>query len=350
MKDVRIGDEKSGFVRVGPGRPVAVMAEVGINHEGDPKRALELVDLAVDAGADLIKFQYIDPPAMVHKGLMPDLFDIYARYTLEFDDYRRIAERCRSKKIPFVCTVFDAGGAARMAEAGVAAFKVASCDMTHLPLLKSLAQWSLPVILSTGLSDFAEVRQSVRTLKRAGCKTPVLLHCTSCYPAPPESLNLSSMRQMQSKLRLPVGLSDHSEGYLAPALAAGMGACMIEKHFTYDPAADGPDHALSLGPEQFADMVSQIRLADKMRGDGRKRPAAVEQAERTVGRRGFYLARDVKAGERVRLDHLVALKPWTPVGPFQLTLLRGKSYTRDISAGDALGADDFSPVENSSED
>jgi sialic acid synthase SpsE len=173
----------------------------------------------------------------------------------------------------------------------------------------------------------------------------VLLHCTSRYPAPPDSLNLSAMRHMQTKLRLPAGFSDHSEGVLAPALAAVMGACMIEKHFTYDPAGDGPDHVLSLGPERFAEMVRGIRLAEQMRGDGRKQPAAIEREERTVGRRGFYLARDVKAGERVRLDDLVALKPWTPAGPFETVRLRGKSYTRDISAGEPLGEKDFTQAE-----
>ncbi len=350
MNEVRIGDEHSGYVRVGDHRPVAVMAEVGINHDGSVERALNLVDLAADAGADLIKFQYIDPPAMVHRGLMPELFEIYGRYTLSPDDYREIVARCHARKIPFVCTVFDADGAARMAELGVAAFKVASCDMTHLPLLKALTSWKLPVILSTGLADIAEVRRSVRTLKRAGCKVPILLHCTSRYPAPPESLNLRAMEHMSNKLRLPVGFSDHSEDILAPSLAAALGAVMVEKHFTHDPAADGPDHALSLGPKQFARMVCQIRLACQMRGDGRKKPAAVEQQERTVGRRGFYLAREVKQGQRVRLDDLSALKPWTELGPFDMAKLRSKVYTRDIAVGEALTPDDIalnaSPAEN----
>lgn len=350
MNEVRIGDERCGIVRVGDGRGVAVMAEIGINHDGSVERALELVDLAAESGADLVKFQYIDPPSMVHRGRMPELFDLYSRYTLELDGYGKIIERCRKRGVPFVCTVFDADGAARMAELGTAAFKVASCDMTHLPLLKSLASWKLPVILSTGLADLAEVRASVRTLKRAGCKTPVLLHCLSRYPAPPDSLNLTAMLHMRRKLRLPVGFSDHSEGILAPALAAGLGAVMVEKHFTYDPAADGPDHALSLGPEQFAAMVRQIRLAGQMRGNGRKVPAAVEKEERTVGRRGFYLARDVRQGERVRLDDLVALKPWTTAGPSELGLLRGKIYSRNLAAGAPLTADDFVTGDSQSKD
>ncbi len=350
MNEVRIGDNNCGFVRVGPRRPVAVMAEVGINHDGSVERALELVDLAADAGADLVKFQYIDPPAMVHRGLMPELFEIYSRYALTLDDFRAIAERCQNRKVPFVCTVFNSEGAARMAELGVAAFKVASCDMTHLPLLKALASWKLPVILSTGLADIAEVRRSVRTLKRAGCKTPVLLHCTSRYPAPPDSLNLGAMSPMSNKLSLPVGFSDHSEGILAPSLAAALGAVMVEKHFTYNPAADGPDHALSIGPEQFAQMVHQIRLAEQMRGDGRKKPAAVERQERTVGRRGFYLAQDVAKGQRVRLDHLSALKPWTSLGPFDMAKLRGKVYERDIAEGEALTPADIAPVDSPAED
>ncbi len=350
MNEVRIGDELSGFVRVGERRPPAVMAEVGINHDGKLERALELVDLAADSGADLIKFQYIDPSAMVHRGLMPELFGLYGRYALSLDDFRAIVERCHQRRMPFVCTVFDSGGAARMAELGVAAFKVASCDMTHLPLLGALASWQLPVILSTGLADIAEVRRSVRTLKRGGCKTPILLHCTSRYPAPAESLNLRAMGHLSKKLRLPTGFSDHSEGILAPALAAALGAVMVEKHFTYDPAADGPDHALSLGPTQFAEMVRQLRLAGQMRGDGRKKPAAVERRERTVGRRGFYLARDVTQGQRVRLDDLSALKPWTALGPFDIARLRGKVYARDIAGGEALTPEDIAPIDAPAED
>ena len=315
MKYVRIGDESCGYVRVGERLPLAVMAEIGLNHNGDPGKALELVDLAVESGADLVKFQYIDPPAMVHRGCMPELFSLYGKYALSLQDMRRVALRCRERKIPFVCTVFDLEGAARMFETGVCAFKVASCDMTHLPLLRGLGAYALPVILSTGLSELAEVSTSVRELKRGGCKTPILLHCISAYPTPPEQTNLT-----------------------APALAAVLGACMVEKHFTDNPKAEGPDHALSLGPQEFRLMVDNIRIAEAMRGDGRKKSAPVEKQERRVGRRGYYLLRDVKKGEKVRTEDLVALKPWTEFGPFETKRLRGAVYSRDLAAGSPLSS------------
>ena len=326
MKEVRIGDERSGWVRVGHGRP---------------ERAVELVDLAACAGADLVKFQYIDPAAMVQRSAMPGLFDLYLKNALPLAAYRTIAERSHTRKVPFVCTVFDLEGAARMVEAGVAAFKVASCDMTHLPLLRGLGQYGLPVILSTGLADLAEVAVSVRELKRGGCRTPVLLHCVSAYPAPPDQVNLMAMHHLRSRFNLPVGYSDHTEGTLAPALAVALGACAVEKHFTYDPAAPGPDHALSLGPSDFRRMVENIRLAQAMRGSGRKVPAEIEKKERQVGRRGFYLKRAVNKGEKVRLEDLAALKPWTEIGPFDVRRLRGAVYSRDLAEGSPLGRDDI---------
>ena len=341
MKQVRIGDERCGYVRVGDRLPLAVMAEIGLNHDGDLRRAVELAGLAKSSGADLVKFQYIDPPAMVRRESMPDLFSLYGKYVLSPSQLAQVVERCRSLKIPFVCTVFDLEGAARMVEIGVSAFKVASCDMTHLPLLRGLGQFGLPVILSTGLAELAEVAASVRELKRGGCKEPVLLHCVSAYPAPVSQVNLTAMIHLRQKLKLPVGLSDHTQGTLAPALAAVLGACMVEKHFTYDSGAAGPDHALSLGPKEFRRMVDDLRLAEAMRGDGRKKPAPVEKKERRVGRRGFYLLRDVKQGEKVNVSDLAALKPWTEIGPAEVKKLRGTVYATDIKAGSPLTSKDI---------
>ena len=341
MKQVRIGDERCGYVHVGSGLPLAVMAEIGLNHDGDLGRALELVGLAKSSGADLVKFQFIDPPAMVRRESLPELFSLYGKYVFSPSQLAQVVERCRSLKIPFVCTVFDLEGAARMVEIGVSAFKVASCDMTHLPLLGGLGQFGLPVILSTGLADIAEVAASVRELKRGGCRELILLHCVSAYPAPADQLNLTAMNHLRRKLKLPVGLSDHTPGTLAPALAAVLGACMVEKHFTFDSAAPGPDHALSLGPQAFRSMVNDLRLAEAMRGDGRKKPAPVEKKERRVGRRGYYLLREVKQGEKVNLSDLAALKPWTEIGPAEVKKLRGAVYAVDLEADSPLNAKDI---------
>ena len=343
MKEIRIGGEKTGYVRVGGKNRCAVMAEVGINHDGSPERAVELVALAAASGADLVKFQYLDPDAMVHRESLPAVHEIYSRYTLSLADMERVSKACGEHHIPFVCTVFDNDGAARMVETGVSAFKVASCDMTHHPLLEHLGGYGLPVILSTGLADLEEVRAAVRALKRGGCHDPILLHCVSAYPAPPESINLSVIHTLERRFRLPTGYSDHTEGILAPALAAAFGAAMIEKHFTRDSNAEGPDHKLSLGPETFRSMVAEIRLAEQMRGSGRKVPAKVEQAERCVGRRGYYLLRDVRSGERVDTADLKALKPWTEVGPQMARDLRKMVFTRDMKAGEALNSADIRP-------
>lgn len=336
MKELRIGSEHCGYVRIGRDQPCAVMAEVGINHDGSVERALELVALAADSGADLVKFQYIDPAAMVHRSKMPGLYELYGRYVLGPAEMARVARACEARRAPLVVTVFDLAGAARMVEAGAQAFKVASCDLTHLPLLEGLGQFGLPVILSTGLAELEEVTLALRALRRGGVKDPVLLHCVSAYPAPMDQLNLTAIQTLSRKFRRPAGFSDHSPGTLAPALAVALGAMLIEKHFSHDPAADGPDHALSLGPDSFREMVTAIRLAESARGDGRKVPAPVERKEREVGRRGFYTTREVQAGERVRLDELAALKPWTPINPMHARQLRQARYTRDLPAGAPL--------------
>ncbi len=346
MKQVRIGNEHTGYVRVGGDNPCAVMAEVGINHDGSVERALELVHLAADSGADLIKFQLIDPDAMVQRERLGAVWEIYRRHTLSLEEMARVSRACAERRIPFVCTVFDAEGAARMVELGVNAFKVASCDMTHLPLLASLGQYGLPVLLSTGLADLEEVALALRALRHGGCREIILLHCVSSYPAPPDSVNLQAMHTLQRRFRRPCGFSDHTAGTLAPALAVALGASIIEKHFTYDSAAPGPDHALSLGPEAFRLMVQDIRLAEKMRGHGRKVPAEVERGERKVGRRGYYLLRAVRSGEKVDPKDLAALKPWTEIGPQQSHALRGLVYARDMAAGEGLNRADVQPASN----
>lgn len=319
-----------------PGQSSLVMAEIGINHDGSLEKALELVELAADSGADLVKFQYLEPDRMVHRERLSGVHDIYRRYALDKDQMCKIADACNGRGTPFVCTVFSEEGALAMKEAGTAAFKIASCDMTYHPLLKSAAKLGLPVILSTGLADTEEVRASVRVLKKAGCNQIVLLHCVSAYPAPDESLNLAAIRTMIEEFKLPVGFSDHSGGTLAPALAVALGAVMIEKHFTYDPAADGPDHVLSLGPGDFTVMVADIRRTEKMRGSGRKIPADTEKTERTVGRRGYYLKKDVAAGDKIKPSDLEALKPWCEIGPDKVKKIRGARYAIDLKAGAPL--------------
>ncbi|MEA2062090.1 MAG: N-acetylneuraminate synthase family protein [Gemmatimonadota bacterium] len=341
MKPVRIGSERSGFVRIGPGEKCAVMAEVGINHDGSLERALKIIGLAAGAGADLVKFQYLDPDAMVNRKELPEVYEIYRKYSLGPEEMDSISRACREAGTPFVCTVFDLEGAARMFEIGVSAFKVASCDMTHLQLIRGLGQFGLPVILSTGLADIAEVAASVRAAKRGGCRTPILLHCVSAYPAPEDQLNLRVIETMQRRFRLPLGFSDHTAGTLAASIAAGLGAALVEKHFTYDPKAAGPDHSISLGPEDFRTMVHDIRRAEVMRGHGRKVPALVEREERRVGRRGYYLLRNVKKGEKVSTCDLAALKPWTEIGPQQMNSLRGARYARDLVAGAGLNLQDI---------
>ena len=291
--------------RVGRGSAVFVIAEAGVNHNGELHRALLLVDAAANAGADAVKFQTFRAEEVVSASAPKAQYQIGAtgaeesqlqmikRLELSENDHRAILVHCKMRGIQFLSTPFDFASADLLETLGVPAYKVGSGDITNWLFLEHIATKKKPVIISTGMSNLSEVEQAVSVLRAAGCSEIVILHCTSSYPAPAESVNLRAMQAMYEAFHTPVGFSDHTRGMEAALAAVALGACVIEKHFTLDRSLPGPDHKASLEPQELAAMVRSIRIVESTLGDGQKLASSVEQDVKDVARRSIVARRTI---------------------------------------------------------
>ena len=327
---------------VGPGQPVYIVAEAGVNHDGMADRALKLVDAAADAGADAVKFQVFDVDRLVAVGTAKAAYqrkadggsetqdEMLRRLQLDLGVFEAVAERARARHIAFIASPFDEGSVDVLVTLDVPAIKIASPDLVNLPLVAYAARTGLPVVLSTGMADLGETRSALDAAQEAGASEIILLHCVSAYPALPDDANLAAMATLESAFGLPVGFSDHTLGAVVAVAAAARGACLIEKHLTLDKTAPGPDHAASLEPKEFADMVEACRTAASAIGDGVKRPVAAELENITVTRRSVAAACDLPAGSVITRSSLVALRPGTGIPAANLDALVGRTLARDV--------------------
>jgi N,N'-diacetyllegionaminate synthase len=318
-----------------------IIAEAGINHEGKMGTAVKLVREAKKSGADAIKFQTLNPDAMVNKSLLPETYEVYKRYQLSKADHKNLMKICKEEGIIFISTVFEEEGADFLDSIGVKCFKVSSYDLTNIPLLVHIARRKKPIILSTGLSNLLEVERAVEDIEKTGNLDIVLLHCVSSYPAPYESINLNAIATLKKRFHLVTGYSDHTLGSLVPMIAVAKGAKVIEKHFTLDNNLSGPDHKLSLDPADFKTMVDHIRLVEKTFGNGEKVAQDVENKEIFWGRKGYYLKKNIKKGEAITLKKLIALKPAKGVSPLHYKWLIGKKASHSLKASSPLQWEDL---------
>lgn len=323
-------------LEVGEESRTLIIAEAGINHQGKVENAIKLIKAAKKSGADAIKFQALNPDAMVDKRLLPETYEIYKKHRISTKDYKELLKGCMDEGILFISTVFDEEGADFLESMGVKSFKVSSYDLTNIPLLIYLAKKGLPIILSTGLSNMVEVEKAVEAIKNNGNNDIILLHCISYYPTPYEYANLNAIATLKDRFNLIVGYSDHTIGYLVPIIAVAKGAKVIEKHFTLDNNQDGPDHRLSLNPEDFKKMVENIRIEEKTFGSGEKTAQKIENEEIFWGRRGYYVKKEIKKGETITLDKLIALKPAKGISPLHYRWLVGKKASRSLKANHPL--------------
>jgi N,N'-diacetyllegionaminate synthase len=332
--------------------PVFIIAEAGVNHDGSLEKALQLVDVAADAGADAIKFQTFRTEEIT----TPDAAkaDYQSRQTgegsqfdmirtLELDEaaHRQIVDRCAARGIEFMSTPFSTWGIDLLVSLGMRRIKVASGELVNLPLLRDIAGRGLPIILSTGMGTLEEVVRAVGWIRAAWASIGhveqpgdlVVLHCTSDYPAAPETTNLRAIDTLRNALDLPVGYSDHTLGEAIAIAAVARGAVMIEKHFTIDPEAFGPDHSASLSPEQLASMVAAIRAVEKSFGDGVKQPMPNELKTRELVRRSAYAARPIAAGAPITAEDVAFLRPSGGIGPQDVDRLFAARAGRAIERG-----------------
>ena len=350
-----------------------VIAEAGVNHNGSLDLALKLVDVAADAGADVVKFQTFKADQLATAAAAKAEYQVantreegsqlamLRKLELSPADHDAILARCRERSIQFMSTAFDAASLALLVSLDVPAVKIPSGDITSGPLLLQASRLHRPLIVSTGMSTLSDIEQALGVIAfglttdrepeglgdfdaayhsadgRCALERYVtLLHCTTQYPAPPESVNLRAMDTMAAAFGLPVGYSDHTLGIEVSIAAVARGATMIEKHFTLDRTLPGPDHAASLQPAELAQLVSAIRAVQLALGSPVKGPALHEMSNRPVARRSIVAARPIRQGERFTADMLAAKRPGYGRSPMEHWSLLGRAATRDYAIDELI--------------
>jgi N-acetylneuraminate synthase len=341
METFTIGDRQ-----VGPDQPTFVIAEAGSNHNGDLETAKELIDVAVDAGADAVKFQtfrakdmYVEDSGEVEY-LDDDrsIYDIIESMEMPHGWIPELHDYCTERGIYFLSTPFDERSAEVLSKY-VPAWKVASYTSSHHPFLRELADTGKPIIMSTGAHELDEVRESVEVLETAGTAGLALLQCVAAYPTPIEDINVRVVETLAEEFGVPAGLSDHTlDPVTAPAAAVALGASIVEKHFTLDKTMDGPDHQFALEPEELAEMVTAIRDTESALGTGEKSVLDVESELHDKARRAVHAVDDIAAGETLTAENVKVLRPGEQeagLHPKFYDEVVGKTAIRDIqqSAG-----------------
>jgi len=333
---------------------VQIIAEAGVNHNGELDRALALIDAAADAGADIVKFQAFRSRDLVADGAPTAAYqkqntgqatqhEMLERLELSLGQLAGLADHCRARKIEFLCTAFDPTMIAALAEMGMQRIKVASGELNNLPALAHFAATGLPILLSTGMATMDDVRLAVETLRENNAGDITLLHCTSLYPAPMDSVNLNAMVTLRDAFNVAVGYSDHTLGDHVAVAAVALGASVIEKHLTLDRNLPGPDHAASLEPAEFATMCTRLRATALALGDGVKAPSVAELDVARVARKSWHAAADLAAGVIMAADVVCLKRPATGLSaaqsPIGYRLKISRAADQPIRAADIMAAE-----------
>jgi len=339
--------------RIGPGHPVFIIAEAGVNHNGELELAKKMIDEAKEAGADAIKFQTFKAERLVTQDTDKALYqkesaqsnetqyEMLKRLELSENAHRVLFDYASKKDIIFLSTPFDEVSADFLENLGVAAFKVSSTDLTNVPFLIYLAGKRLPILLSTGMSGLQEIADSVNAIKETGNNRIVLFQCTSNYPTKPEDANLKVINTLADNFALNVGFSDHTIGPYAAVLAVALGASVIEKHFTLNKNLSGPDHKMSAEPAEFNEMVRMIRLSEKLLGSEEKFISAKEKKVAAVARKSLVAKKAIKAGTKITAEMISVKRPGTGIKPANLYDIIGKIAAQDIEANQVLSNNDI---------
>ena len=343
IKKIRIGDRL-----VGQGEPCFIIAEAGVNHNGDVNLAKKLIDVARKAGADAVKFQTFKAEKVVTMsaekapyqkeatGTEGSQFDMIKKLELSETDFQELFAYARLKGIILLSSPFDKGSVDLLDQLGVPAFKVPSGEITNFALLKHIAQKRKPIIMSTGMSTPGEIEEALEVIRKEGVEDIILLHCVSCYPARIEDMNLRVVGTLRRVFKLPVGLSDHTLGTTIPIAAAALGASVIEKHFTLDKDLPGPDHRASLEPEELKQTAKAIRQVELAIGDGKRRLTAEEEQIKKLVRRSIVAKADIPKGTIITEEMLVAKRPGIGIEPKHVDKVVGAVAKLDIKTDDTI--------------
>jgi N-acetylneuraminate synthase/N,N'-diacetyllegionaminate synthase len=341
------------MVTGGKSDTVFVIAEAGVNHNGDPELAFKLVDAAVEAGADAVKFQTFKAETVLQKGTPlvayqsrntehADMYDLLKALELAPEVFVKLKQYCDRRGIRFMSTAFDLPNLDVLVKlVGVDILKIPSGEADNVMLLRACARTGLPVIFSTGMCSLEEIDIGVAAMGEVWKSHPArldltLLHCTTAYPTPPDEVHLRSMLTLADRYRVPVGLSDHSEGITAAVAAVAMGGSVIEKHMTLDRAMPGPDHKASLEPRQMKEMIAAIRETSRMLGSPVKELRKIETDTIKLVRRSLVAARDIAAGEAITEAMIVPMRPQTGIPASAVDQVIGRRIAQGCRAGDVL--------------
>lgn len=327
-----------------------IIAEAGVNHNGDPALAKELVACAAAAGADVVKFQSfitsklvssLTPKADYQKASTdPDesQFEMIRKLELSRADHVALIVECRRHGIGFLSTAFDVESFDMLVELGIDLVKIPSGEITNLPFLRHVASTGRPVILSTGMATLGEIESALDIIEQAG--TPrnqiTILHCSTEYPTPMPDVNLRAMCSIKQAFGVDIGYSDHTVGIEVPIAAVALGATVIEKHFTTDRNLPGPDHRASLEPHEMKAMVDAIRNIELALGDGLKRPNPSEIKNKPIARKSLVAARPIRAGEPFSADNLSVKRPGTGISPMRWDEMLGRAASRDFAPDELI--------------
>lgn len=327
---------------------IFIIAEAGVNHNGNQELAEKMIDAAADAGADAVKFQTFKAENIVcrnavkaeyqKKNTRQDESQLAMLKKLEITEqvHEKLMARCREKRIQFLSTPFDLDSILLLEKLGMQIYKIPSGEITNYPYLCRIGSLRKKVILSTGMCELNEVKQAVEVLREQGTTDITLLHCNTEYPTPMRDVNLKAMLTLKEELGLPIGYSDHTLGIEVPIAAAAMGAAVIEKHFTLDKNMDGPDHKASLEPKELKAMVGAIRNIEQALGDGIKKPTDSEIKNRDVARKSIVARRNIAKGECFSEDNLTAKRPGNGISPMRWNDIIGRKADRDYKPDELI--------------
>jgi N-acetylneuraminate synthase/N,N'-diacetyllegionaminate synthase len=333
---------------VGDGAPCFIIAEAGVNHNGDVELAKKLIDAAADAGADAVKFQTFRAESVVTTNaekaeyqkettdMEESQYDMIKKLELTEYNFKELADYAKEKDILFLSSPFDKESVDVLDEINVPVFKVASGEITNFPLLKHIAGKGKPIILSTGMSTLGEMEEALTVIREVGVDDVVLLQCVTSYPAKTEDANLMVIETLRHAFKLPVGFSDHTLGITVPVAAVSLGAVVVEKHFTLDKNLPGPDHKASLEPDELEEMVVAIRDVEKALGNGIKIPTKEEEEIKKVARRSVVAKVGIPKGTTIVEDMLDVKRPGWGIAPKYINIIVGKKTDENIKKDEII--------------
>ncbi len=333
--------------KIGETHPCFIIAEAGVNFNGDLEIAKRMIDVAAESGVDAIKFQTFEAEKLVTQNAsaadyqientqkQQSQFELLKKLELKKEFHSILKSYAENKNLIFLSTPFDEGAIDFLDELGVKAYKAGSSELNNLPYLKKMAKKNKPMIVSTGMSTMREIKEAQDVITEAN-NDLIFLHCTTSYPCPLNEVNLNAMNNIKEETGCLVGYSDHTEGILVPIIAASMGATVIEKHFTLDRTMEGPDHLASIEPNELKEMVKKIRLVEKIKGKFEKEPTQSEKRIQEVARKSIVAARDIEPNTQIEEEMIVIKRPGTGISPRYMDKIIGKKAQKKIKRHDII--------------